>query len=109
MTAAYCECFLVSAKVNPGTKGVKYILSKSLPKQDICDDITGTDAYGLGIGVYPIDSAPSYPFHPHCLCVVLTVNEQPKDLVERIKRWNKNPMSEPSLEAWYQNIYKNIA
>lgn len=108
MTAAYGEGVLVSAKVNPGTKGVKYILSKSHPKRDICDDITGTDNYGLGIGVYPIDNAPSYPFHPHCLCIVLTVNEQPEDLVQRLKRWNSNPMSEPSMENWYQNIYKNM-
>ncbi len=108
MTAAYGEGVLVAAKVNPATQGIKYILSKSHPKKDICDDITGVDSYGLGIGVYPIDNAPSYPFHPHCLCVVLTVNEQPKDLVQRLKRWNNNPMSEPSLENWYQNIYKNM-
>lgn len=108
MTAAYGEGVLVAAKVNPATQGIKYILSKSHPKRDICDDITGTDSYGLGIGVYPVDSAPSYPFHPHCLCVVLTVNEQLEDLVLRLKRWNSNPMSEPSMEDWYQNIYINM-
>lgn len=108
MTAAYGEGVLVAAKVNPATQGIKYILSKSHPKPDICDTITGTDNYGLGIGVYPIDSAPSYPFHPHCLCIVLTVNEQPEDLVKRLKRWNSNPMSEPSMQNWYQNIYINM-
>ena len=109
MTAAYGEGVLVAAKVNPATQGIKYILSKSHPKKDICDDITGSDNYGLGIGVYPIDNPPVYPFHPHCLCVVLTVNEQPDDLVARLKRWNENPGSEPSMENWYQNIYKKMA
>lgn len=108
MTAAYGEGVIASATVNPSTKGIKYILSNTHPKPDICDTITGIDAYGLGIGVYPIENAPSYPFHPHCLCVVLTVNEQPEDLVQRLKRWNNNPMSEPSLETWYQDIYKKM-
>ena len=108
MTAAYGEGVLVAAKVNPATQGVKYILSKNHPKRDICDDITGTDNYGLGIGVYPIDNAPSYPFHPHCLCVVLSVNEQPEELVARLKRWSENPNSEPAMENWYQKIYKNM-
>lgn len=108
MTAAYGEGVLASAMINPATLGIKYILSAAHPKTDICDEICGTDEYGLGIGVYPLDSAPEYPFHPNCLCIVLTVNEQPEQLVERLKRWNSNPMSEPGLEEWYQNIYSSM-
>lgn len=104
MTSAYGEGVLLAAKVNPGTIGIKYILSGSHPKPDICDNITGSDNYGLGIGVYPIDNAPIYPFHPHCLCIVLNVIDQ--DLVERLKRWSGIPGSEPSMERWYQEVYK---
>jgi hypothetical protein len=106
MTAAYGEATIQSAVVSPSCSGVKFILSGSHPKYDICDDICGVDDYGLGIGCYPVDKAPTYPFHPNCLCVTLTINENPSDFVDRLKRWNKNPGSEPGLEQWYQNIYK---
>lgn len=107
MTAAYGEATLSAGKASPSCSGVKYILSASHPKPDICDDITGTDKHGLGIGVYPIDEAPVYPFHPHCLCIVTTVNERPEDFVQRLKKWNADPTSEPGIENWYQNVYKN--
>ncbi|WP_010295911.1 hypothetical protein [Clostridium senegalense] len=106
MTAAYGEGTLISASVNPAAKGIKYILSNTHPKPDMCDAICGVDDYGLGSGVYPVENAPSYPFHPNCLCTVITVTEKPKDFVQRLKRWQANPMSEPSLESWYQNVYK---
>lgn len=108
MTAAYGEATISAGMVSPSCNGIKFILSGSHPKPDICDDITGIDKHGLGIGVYPIDETPNYPFHPNCLCITLTVNEQPEQFVERLKRWNNNPMSEPGLEDWYQNIYKKI-
>lgn len=108
MTAAYGEATVSAGMVSPSCNGIKFILSSSHPKPDICDDITGLDKYGLGIGVYPIDESPSYPFHPNCLCITTTVNEQPEQFVERLKRWTNKPMSEPSLEDWYQNIYKKI-
>lgn len=106
MTAAYGEATIQSAMVSPSCSGVKFILSGSHPKYDICDRICGVDDYGLGIGCYPVDKAPAYPFHVNCLCITLTVNENPSDFVDRLKRWNKNPGSEPGLEQWYQNIYK---
>lgn len=109
MTSAYGEATVMAGMVSPSCNGIKFILSSSHPKPDICDDITGVDNYGLGIGVYPINQAPNYPFHPNCLCITLTVNEQPEQFVERLKRWNSNPMSEPGLEEWYQNVYKKIA
>lgn len=105
MTAAFGDATVSAAKVSPSCRGIKYILSASHPKPDICDDITGTDKHGLGIGVYPIDEAPLYPFHPCCLCIVTTVNERPEDFVQRLKRWNADPTSEPSIENWYQNVY----
>ena len=109
MTAAYGEATISAGMTSPSCKGIQFILSSSHPKPDICDEITGIDKHGLGIGVYPIDEAPNYPFHPNCLCITLTVNEQPEDFVQRLKKWQSDPMSEPGLEDWYQNIYKKIA
>lgn len=106
MTSAYGEATIQSAMVSPSCNAVKFILSGSHPHYDKCDHICGVDTYGLGIGVYPVDKAPSYPFHPNCLCITLTVNEDPEDFVDRLKRWDRNPGSEPGLERWYQNIYK---
>lgn len=109
MTSAYGEATVSAGMISPSCNGIKFILSGSHPKVDICDDICGIDKHGLGIGVYPINEAPNYPFHPNCLCITLTVNEQPEQFVERLKRWNRNPMSEPGLEDWYQNVYKKMA
>lgn len=109
ITSAYGEATISAGMVSPSCNGIKFILSGSHPKPDKCDDITGVDNYGLGIGVYPINEAPNYPFHPNCICITTTVNEQPNQFIERLKRWTNNPMSEPSLEDWYQNIYKKIA
>ncbi|HBJ2602722.1 TPA: hypothetical protein ACXDAM_002246 [Clostridium botulinum] len=109
ITSAYGEATISAGMVSPSCNGIKFILSGSHPKPDICDDITGVDNYGLGIGVYPINEAPNYPFHPNCICITTTVNEQPNQFIERLKRWTNDPMSEPSLEDWYQNIYKKIA
>jgi hypothetical protein len=34
------------------------------------------------------------------------VHEDPEDFVARLKRWEKDPKSEPGIERWYQNTYK---
>lgn len=109
MTAAYGEATISAGMVSPSCAGIKFILSAAHPKPDICDDICGVDNYGLGTGVYPLDEAPAYPFHANCICITTTVNEQPEDFVRKLKKWQAEPMSEPGLEDWYQNVYKKIA
>lgn len=52
---------------NPEIVGMRYYLSSAHNETDICDLHTSVD-FGLGAGVYPLDSLPSYPFHPNCLC-----------------------------------------
>jgi len=37
----------------------------------------------------------------------MPVIEQPEDLVNRLLRWNEDPMTEPDLEVWYEDIYLN--
>lgn len=71
---------------------VEYIqlrLSKKHPNTDICDLYAKMDKYGLGPGVYPKDSAPKPPFHPHCLC----------DAVPRIDIFDKTPKEKQNAES----------
>jgi len=105
MTSAYGMGTMKAAKLNPANRGIKYILSASHPRHDICDKITSTDRHGIGPGAYPVDDAPEYPFHPNCLCIMTTLNEEPEELMIRLKAWEKNPSSQPDLEEWYQQNY----
>ncbi|MBO8169336.1 MAG: hypothetical protein H0Z35_09165 [Thermoanaerobacteraceae bacterium] len=105
MTAAFGEGTIAAARVSPSYKGMKWVLSKSHPVTDICDTLASAD-YGLGPGVYPPGEEPPYPAHPNELCHLVPVHEQPEDFVQRLKRWKDNPASEPKIEKWYQNIYR---
>lgn len=105
MTSAYGMGTMKSATLNPANRGVKYILSASHPKYDICDEITSADRHGMGPGAYPIDEAPEYPFHPNCLCIMTMVNEEPEELLNRLRAWEQDPLSQPDLEQWYQDNY----
>lgn len=50
----------------PWTKGMRWNLSGSHPKPDICNVLATRDAYQLGPGVYPVGKRPDS--HPNCLC-----------------------------------------
>lgn len=105
MTSAYGMGTMKSATLNPVNRGVRFILSASHPEYDICDIHCGLDDYGLGQGGYPIDSAPDYPFHPNCLCIMTQINEDPATLLDRLRAWEDDPFSQPDLEEWYQENY----
>ena len=105
MSAAFGEGAIAAARVAPSYIGMKWVLSGSHPVPDICDTLSTYDS-GLGPGVYPPGDEPPYPAHPNCLCALVPVHEEPEKFVEKLKRWTENPESEPELEQWYQNIYK---
>jgi len=42
----------------------------------------------------------------NCICTLVPVHEAPEDFVQRLKKWKENPASEPKLEDWYKNIYR---
>ena len=105
MTSAYGMGTMKSATLNPVNRGVRFILSASHPKYDICDVHCGLDDYGLGPGGYPLDHAPDYPFHPNCLCIMTQINEDPDILIERLRAWEADPSSQPDIEDWYQENY----
>lgn len=49
---------------------VKYQMSKTHPKADICDRHAGVNGWGKGPGIYPKAQAPKPPAHPFCRCTV---------------------------------------
>lgn len=63
---AFREGAVQSAKTVPWVRGVKWNLSASHPKPDICDTWSTQDADGLGSGVYLPDNTPMD--HPSGLC-----------------------------------------
>lgn len=105
MSAAFGEGAIAAARVAPSYIGMKWVLSGSHPVPDICDTLSTYDS-GLGPGVYPPGDEPPYPAHPNCLCALVPIHEEPEEFVARLKRWTENPESEPELEQWYQNVYK---
>ncbi len=62
-------------------RGMKWNLSKSHPRFDICDPIAKSDKHGMGPGVYPIDNYPKVPAHPGCICFETLVLDE--DALER--------------------------
>lgn len=75
---AWRVSYVEQAKKLPFVKGIKWNLSKSHPKKDICDDLATANPAGLGPGVYPPDAVPygGMPAHPHCLCYLTTVLDE---------------------------------
>lgn len=63
---AYSEASIQSAKVAPWVRGLKWNLSASHPRPDICDYWATADPDGLGRGVYLPDNTPVD--HPNGLC-----------------------------------------
>lgn len=64
-------------------KGIKWSLSNSHPKKDICDTWATQDMFGLGPGVYKPGKLP--PGHPNCLCYLTDVLFEGEELVEVLK------------------------
>lgn len=67
ITRAHAQAAEMSATMNPFVEGLRWNLSGSHPRPDVCDD----NARGgpNGDGTYPLTSAmPALPAHSHCLC-----------------------------------------
>lgn len=66
ITAAAGRATINASQANPFVQGVQWVLSGSHPRMDPCD----INARGgpNGDGIYPPESVPPYPEHPHCKC-----------------------------------------
>lgn len=105
MAAAFGQATVESAKHNPNNKGVQWRISNAGVTCDVCLDHSQNDS-GLGPGIYKVDDLPEYPAHPNCLCTLVEINEDTDDFVDKLIEWNNNPLSQPDIEKWYQNVYK---
>lgn len=103
-TAAFGDATKAAAKITPSYKGIKWVLSKSHPLPDICNELASHNE-GLGLGVYAPGNEPHFPAHPNDMCFLVPVHEQPEDFVKKLKQWTKNPESQPDIEKWYQDTY----
>lgn len=54
-------------------QAVRFQLSATHPKMDLCDLYARMDRYGLGPGIYPKGLAPNPPTHPFCRCVCVPI------------------------------------
>lgn len=70
--------YVEQTKKLPFVKGIKWNLSGSHPKQDICDELASADPVGLGAGVYPPNAVPynGGPAHPHCMCYLTSLLDE---------------------------------
>lgn len=103
-TAAFGDATVAAARASPSYTGLKWVLSKSHPIRDICDELAAHDE-GLGLGVYAPGNEPYYPAHPNDMCFLVPVHEQPEEFVQRLKRWKTDPDSDKGIEDWYQKTY----
>lgn len=71
---AYGQGFYNEALSDEDVIGLRSELSTRHVITDICDFHAEANLYGMGPGVYPLTSAPPYPYHPNCLCVLTNVH-----------------------------------
>ena len=67
ITFAAGQSTLIAASLNPYVEGIKWNLSPSHPRTDICDG----NAAG---SPYAVDNVPTYPAHPFCMCNLTVVS-----------------------------------
>lgn len=69
----------------PGVKGVKWNLSGSHPKPDVCNQYAEEDHSDLGAGVYRVGDVPGKP-HPHCFCYLTYVTLSAREFAQEVER-----------------------
>jgi len=72
ITRAHGQATQVAAAMNPFVEGIKWNLSGSHSRPDICDDYARGGPNGDG--VYPLNEVPNYPAHPHDMCYLTQVS-----------------------------------
>lgn len=95
------------ARNSPTYKGVQWVLSRSHPAADICDAYAAHDE-GLGEGVYGKGHEPMGIAHPNCLCTLAPVHMSSEEIFKNWDEWEKNPKSQPEIDAWVQKTYGGI-
>jgi len=82
---AWRGSYVEMTKKLPFVQGIKWNLSASHPKTDICDDLALADV-GMGPGVYPKEGVPygGQPAHPHCMCYLTSEMDSVEEFVDSL-------------------------
>ena len=72
----------------PWTRGMRWNLSGSHPKPDICNELAVRDKYDLGPGVYPVGQRPDS--HPNCMCYQTPEQLSEEDFIENFLKGDYN-------------------
>ncbi len=70
---------------SPWVEGVKWSLSRSHSRADICDEYAKEDGWDLGPGVFPASDVPFKP-HPQDLCYTTPITPEPEEFISRLIR-----------------------
>lgn len=81
---SYRKAMEIGAGYSVITEGLKWNLSRSHPKFDICNVWASQNLYELGPGGYPAGLLPQG--HPNCLCYTTHILKQSEDLINAIKQ-----------------------
>lgn len=100
-----------SANRNPFVEAVHWQLSgahyeRQIKRfgEDICDEYSKQDKFGLGIGNFPKSEVPLS--HPLCICTQFSVIPQSLDNVaDELKAWT-NGATNPKLDKWFKEYSK---
>ncbi|MCZ2077021.1 MAG: hypothetical protein LC130_23175 [Bryobacterales bacterium] len=87
VSRAHAQATRAASLHNPYVEGLDWALSPSHPRMDICDDKATIGMSGERIRpAYPVDSAPTPPAHPHCLCRSQSfVGRSPSDVADELQ------------------------
>jgi hypothetical protein len=77
------------AQDKPWVTGMRWYLSGSHPRADVCDEFADEDKFELGKGIWPKDEVPRKP-HPHCFCYVAPVQLEEDAFLENLVNGNYN-------------------
>jgi hypothetical protein len=102
LSSAYGAATIGAAQASPAIGKVKWVLSSSHPKTDICNAYASG---GKGHGVYDAGKCPPYPAHPNCLCTLQPMPEDLDDFLKKMDEWKKDPSSHPEIEKWHKEHY----
>lgn len=95
-SSAFLEAHKQRAMKAPWVKGIKWNLSASHPRVDICDTLATQDLFGLGPGVYKPEALPGLP-HPQCKCFWTDVIDSEK--VSQVGAPNQSKLAQQETAA----------
>lgn len=85
LNRAHGEAYQHGAGTNPDVIGMRFNLSPSHPRADICDLHAKANLHGLGPGVYPVGRTP-WPAHPNTMSYLTAVFRDEVSAADRAGR-----------------------